>query len=461
MERDFSAQAFASLSAVIDQLEAEQICGLTDWIGDAWISVKHFFSKLGLYDCTADLEQYHRDMLDLEDTTKGKLQEIFEKVSSVDSSCGEAVDDLADALKSFEERLQALSSVSSNAARVVSGGGSLRNCLNADAINLARVMSVESKTLTKVNFTSDTFAMISEQYKQRYVAEFESNDKNRTVVALLAQVLSDPDLTAQERLDIKFLIYNAPEPYRSIYIQHLRQYVVNVTPGQDGSWYHSGLRQIFLRDDDGTFRLNPRGPYNTFFHESGHAIDDFEYDSGSLTRYYTWNGRTLHSYIVSDVRSHVESVIDSDPTLRYLTPAQRQEILRSLNLTDDASFAYEGTALTDPTLSSARSRLVSLMHNSPDELYGEVNEAASDVYGGVTNNALVGSWGHRRDKPGVSYNYWYYDDGTATHMQESELWAEFYAAQMTHDTAALDSIRRHFPKAYEAMEEMARQMAKS
>ena len=36
--------------------------------------------------------------------------------------------------------------------------------------------------------------------------------------------------------------------------------------------------------------------------------------------------------------------------------------------------------------------------------------------------------------------------------QESELWAEFFAAKMTQDEAALKSIKSHFPQAYKAME---------
>ena len=88
------------------------------------------------------------------------------------------------------------------------------------------------------------------------------------------------------------------------------------------------------------------------------------------------------------------------------------------------------------------------------DLAGQENEAASDVYGGVTNNALLGTYGHR-DK-----NYWYIL-GISTNSQTSELWAEFFAAQMTQDEVALESIKKHFPNAYDAMEAMARDMVES
>ena len=42
--------------------------------------------------------------------------------------------------------------------------------------------------------------------------------------------------------------------------------------------------------------------------------------------------------------------------------------------------------------------------------------------------------------------------------QVAELWADFFAAQMTHDEAALSLIKQHFPTAYAAMEQMALEM---
>ncbi len=308
------------------------------------------------------------------------------------------------------------------------------------------------------------------------VAEYEENHPEEA--ALMDQVLSDPDLTEQERLDIKYTAYNAPEPYRSIYFEHLRQYCVNVGD-TDTSYYTPLFNTIYLNKSDHTFGTDPRGAYNTFFHESGHAIDDFERSFGYLSNKYDYHGTSLHDLIVSDTRTYVEDLFERDEILCELTPEDRYIVLRSLNLTDDADYYYylnpsrkgvigafkdfidplssESLELDDPVLESARKRAQKLMF---DDLEGEVNEAASDVYGGVTNNALLGvsssegevHYGHR------DTNYWYDNKGKATGAQERELWAEFFAAQMTQDEAALESIRRHFPKAYEAMENMAQQM---
>ena len=131
--------------------------------------------------------------------------------------------------------------------------------------------------------------------------------------------------------------------------------------------------------------------------------------------------------------------------------------MRSLNLTDDAAYTYGGDENLDQVLKQYRGEIVRHMNY---ELAGEVNEAASDVYGGVTNNAIIGGYGHRKEpnEKGSDYQYWY-SGRKPTNNQTSELWAEFFAAKMTHDENALVSIKEHFPNAYDAMEKMAQEMA--
>ena len=93
---------------------------------------------------------------------------------------------------------------------------------------------------------------------------------------------------------------------------------------------------------------------------------------------------------------------------------------------------------------------------------GAVNEACSDVYGGVTNNLVIGSYGHRPKSSAAdaydNYQYWYDSKGNQTFAQSRELWAEFYSYKATGNQAALDSLREHFPEAYKFLEEMAESM---
>ena len=176
---------------------------------------------------------------------------------------------------------------------------------------------------------------------------------------------------------------------------------------------------------------------------------------GMKSREYVYEGKSLNDWIADDVENYMSEYIGD--TYPNLTDSQKQALMRSLNLTDDATYAYGGDDDLSKVLKQYRKEIVSHMRK---ELAGEENEAASDVYGGITNNAIIGDYGHRKElnENGSDYNYWY-SGGKPTNKQTSELWAEFFAAKMTHDEDALVSIKEHFPNAYDAMEKMAQEMA--
>jgi len=313
------------------------------------------------------------------------------------------------------------------------------------------------------------------------VAEFEK--EHPKYAGMMNEVLSDPDLTDQRRLDIKYIVYTAPEPYQTLYLEHVAKYMVNVSKKSStgGSYFNPATEVITLINSEKTFENNPRGPYNTFFHESGHAIDDYETVYGTRTNKYSYGGKSLHSIIVADTRNYVNNLIDNNERFAYvkaLSPEERHLLLKSLNLTDDAGY-YNHRQKYDTSSKVPILGVFIDLFNPPQEiedpwkldqpyqdmqndikkymeeqdLNGEQNEAASDIISGITNNALIGEYNHSSDP-----DYWY-ENEKATGNQERELWAEFFAAQMTHDEAALESIRAHFPQAYEAMEAMAREMA--
>ena len=469
VKRDFTIASYESFCAMIRQIQDEQWSGITDWFGDAYLTVKHWLGDLGLYDKMADLDKYHKEVLDKEDTSIAKLEQIFEEVSSVDTmytgSSGPDFGFVYDVMGNYSQMVMKLASIAVSVDESIKNGGKLEDCFRPDIIAqlMANISTDLGIALNEIRFTADTFGSLPDDYKQEYVDRIEL--EHPEYKELMARALSDPDLTDDERRDIKFLIYNGPEPYRSIYIEHMRDYKIQVrktyideTDGKEkkqGCFYKPAEGRIYLGDYDSTFALNPRGPYNTFFHESGHLIDDYEYRSwsgngDSLSTHFEYNGQSLNDWIAADTRDYVNKYIDTE--MSELSAEQREQLLRSLNLTDDAGFGYRGDdSALDKKLKGYRDRIVRYMDT---DLEGEVNEAASDVYGGVTNNALVGSYGHWRD------DYWYDSQGRRTNYQSLELWAEFYAAQMTHDEESLMSIRRHFPNAYQAMEEMAKEMAK-
>jgi len=116
-------------------------------------------------------------------------------------------------------------------------------------------------------------------------------------------------------------------------------------------------------------------------------------------------------------------------------------------------------------------------------LVGARNGPINDAYGGVTNEVFYKSRTDAERNAGlVNYGhagattYWYknmvtgtpydlgighLDQSNQTGKQAGELWADFFSAQMTQDTETLSKMKVHFPTAYEAMEQMAVEMAKT
>ena len=471
MKRDFTTKNYDHFLSLIQQISDEQWCGLTDWFGDGYYYVKHWLGDLGLYNKTNNLEKYHKELLDKKDTSKSEIKAIFEEVSRIDTdyaadSAGRFGECL-ELLETYHEYVQEMSKIAATSCQVVAGGGKLSDFFTSKKIvvTMSKISTHLETILRQISYTADNFSKISSEYKDEYVDMYES--LNQEDAKILDQVLSDPDLTADEIRDIKFITYTAPEPYKSIYIEHIKKYEVIVftigseeADGNEGSVYYSSSGKIFLVDADSTFFRNQLGPYNTFFHESGHAIDDYENpDSIMLSREYEYGEKSLNDIIADDVTNYVSEYIDEE--FPNLTESQKEQIMRSLNLTDDATYEYGGQEIGDKTLDQYRQDII--RHMNFTDLRGPENEAASDVYGGITNNALLGSYGHFK-KPaqdGSEYTYWYSQDGQATNKQTSELWAEFFAAQMTQDEVALESIKKHFPNAYDAMEAMARDMVES
>ena len=87
------------------------------------------------------------------------------------------------------------------------------------------------------------------------------------------------------------------------------------------------------------------------------------------------------------------------------------------------------------------------------DITGMEKEAYSDIYGGVTDNAIVGNYSHTRE------NYWYDENGNATGAQAVELWAEYYSYCMTGNEEAMENLREHFPNAAKFLDKMAESMA--
>lgn len=79
MKRDFTEEAKATLFGLIDEVNDEQWCSFTDWLGDLFISVD-------IQDYIENVNDYHKQIVDKNNTTKEQINTIFQNVNMVDQS---------------------------------------------------------------------------------------------------------------------------------------------------------------------------------------------------------------------------------------------------------------------------------------------------------------------------------------------------------------------------------------
>ena len=323
MKRDFTDENYQHFCSLIEQVNKDSWFGISDWFGDRYLDIKHWLGDLGLYDYTRNIEEYHREVLDRKNTSVSVITNVFDKVSEIDTRYASETEGhfgyYKNSFAEYQKFTQGLLWVADECISGISGGKSIGSLISSEKMNgfLKEIAGAFNKIVNPVHYTADTFYEISDEYKDAFVKMFEM--KNPEHAKEMQRVLSDPDLTDSERRDIKFMVYSAPEPYRTLYLEHADRYNIVVYDYGDSdsdnvgtSCYWSYTDKIYLEDYDETFLDNPRGPYNTFFHECGHAFDEYE-QSGYYNVYtenYTYNGKSMNELITEDVREYVDNYID-------------------------------------------------------------------------------------------------------------------------------------------------------
>ena len=478
MERDFTSECHKDFCTLVNQINDDNWCGVSDWFGDLFFSLKNLLTEWGWLDRTTEMETYYRELLDRKNTSEETVTQVFEDISGLDTSFASLryLGYCKNYLDIFRKCLTDLSSLASDGS---SGNLSsafhpvrIRSMLGHSTSQLQRYTfssQIYSLPAPEYQFTPSTFSEISQEDKVAFVKRCD------TLCPELAYAIhglfTDPDWTGQEKLDIKFILYNAPEPYRSIFFKNafysntiVFQKGSKDSGGNDNSCFKPFGRTVYLEDLDSNLGNNPRAPYNTVFHEYGHAIDNAGHSKETYMSSFFWVGQDNLQYcIINDTRNYVNQQINRMCSEEYtgLTAEQKQLLLddenrnillASLNLAGGPR-PYGGSDDGLPDELKLHRNLI--LRDMGSDLAGETNCAPSDVYGGVTNNAICSTYGHKGEKYEF---YWYLSSGRSTNNQAAELWAEFYASQMTQDEEALASIKKHFPTAYPLLEEMARQL---
>ena len=178
------------------------------------------------------------------------------------------------------------------------------------------------------------------------------------------------------------------------------KYKDQITIGSEttkGAYYSPSTKSIYFSwEDDAT---NVRGVCATYFHETGHLVDDFTSKKGDSS-----SSKKFSQALQNDFDNYVSKVMRDNSC--------------------DRETAYE---------------IIS------DWLYEDADNknGISDLCGGLTDNECIGKWGHAN-------SYW---SGKKEHgipdKVNNEAFAHFFEASMSTDPTKLNYIKEVFPNAYD------------
>lgn len=280
-------------------------------------------------------------------------------------------------------------------------------------------------------------------------------------------------LEEQDVVEIKYLMYTAEEPYRSLAMDYLDRFEI-ISTTKNGRFYSSDDAMRFnVRED----RKNERGAYFTFFHELGHAIDyyygkdkaeehffstighgfqDFFGTAPYYSEQFETNENTLAEYMHEDVENRIRIEFNDKVTeLGYDNLSSEEKEIMINNISEamifkDSSYTF---------LSEEEEEIYEEIQNKlSTELRPDQHNNASDVYGGVTLNEVVGKWGHH--KP----SYWMTIFGNRKREPDKEGFASYYGSIMIEDgelrNQELKSNEEYLPHSKKHMDKMFESMIK-
>lgn len=182
-----------------------------------------------------------------------------------------------------------------------------------------------------------------------------------------------------------------PASIQDLYLHTLKDLKMNYTP--DGAFYSPMTDSIHFSVKK--TNNDNRGPYGTVFHEWGHMIDRHVSETGGTVTYSVKD--EMYKILKQDVEDRI----------KYQQKNSRVKINKA----------------------EAKKLVTSELNGATDAIAG-----VSDIYGGVTGNAVVGRWGHAK-------SYWTRRDKEAEVC--SEAWADILQSYGIHNQAKY--IEKYMP----------------
>lgn len=501
MIRDFSQETKETLYTQIDNVAPDGFMeSVGDFFGDLGLEVQSWIGELCINSYLDNVAKYHEKVLDKNNTTKKDIDKIFQKVASVDNSYVENFQNITDTMTQYRQYISTMSemilpqnltnplssthiSIQALLAQMQDAEIALWATLyqNGKEVEIddwkrqqieayiQRQVNSLGRDVTQLNAADDKaiqerivvlYQMLDSETAERFLALFDSS----------TTLIDDFD-----RNNIMYIAYTAEEPFCSLFLNSLGSYTIGRTDVSGSYFTPSGDKEdgtpanSINFDTLSAFYHCPKGAYNTFFHECGHAID---YNIDGETYFSNiYRDGSNYDIIAEDVYTHIETQINDyinqkitsgiSNSASYQACSAENIINCIKNGGNTSSLLVEEEDILDKI---KRTLKVNFSSSSVTHKYEETTGTSygtkymagiSDVYGGITNNVIKGDRTHSQS------DYWYdTTTGENTGNQERELWAHYLSFEMTGDQEAMSAMNQYFPSAMNQYDDMASDMAK-
>lgn len=297
MLRDYSEELKANLKAMAEAVEPDGVWeNISDFFGDGYVSIREFFGDYDIEDYLDNMNEYYVMMINKDDVTSQRIDEIFAAVDTVDTTCQQEF----------------------------STCGELLTTINGFLSQFAGAIETSNVDFCKPNQIPDiTSAPGYADYQKDFIDAYEASHPEEAAAmneafdgmmngAYTYDEDGNPiwhDGVPDDVDNIKFIIYSAEEPYRSLFVDNIGK--VDIVPTDGGSCYtrngENGETIKINWNDTSIMANNSGGAYSTIFHEFGHFLDDiYNPDGDCVTREYTTpDGEPLQDVIDRDVYNAV------------------------------------------------------------------------------------------------------------------------------------------------------------
>lgn len=109
MKRNFSEQEKQNLLSMVKDVENEKICDFTDWIGDKGLEFSQWIGWLDLKHYLKNVDEYHRKLIDMNNTSDATIKRIFDDVYEIDHNRASSLSAILEKYKALDRLVGKLS----------------------------------------------------------------------------------------------------------------------------------------------------------------------------------------------------------------------------------------------------------------------------------------------------------------------------------------------------------------